>query len=298
MDLKVTRFEVAPNGVATVWLTRPDRGNSWTNRMNAEYRWIMQQLDADPAVRVAVVTGEGRQFCVGADTQALDFYTTSRDEYASTVDRSDLERPGHGVRPEFDHDLVWHWGLRLPVIAAINGACAGIGMALVSFCDLRFGAAGAKFTTAAPRLGLPAEYGLAWVLPRLIGLTAASDILLTGRVLTSEQLHTYGYLNDVFPSGEDFLERVRETANHIAEQVSPAAAATTKRQLYADLLHHDVGRAVEHSKSLIGVLMRNPDFKEGVAALAARRTPDFANLDLDWLVEAMPPETFAKEQSR
>jgi enoyl-CoA hydratase/carnithine racemase len=286
MELKVTRYTIRPNGVATVWFSRPGRGNSWTNRMNAEYRWILQQLEADPAVRVVVVTGEGKQFCVGADAKALDFYTDSDAEYTDTVNRPDLARPGYGVRTEYDHDLVWHWGLRLPVIAAINGACAGIAVALASFCDLRYGASGAKFTTAAPRLGLPAEYGLSWILPRLVGLTAATDILLTGRVLTAENLLRYGYLNDVFPSGPEFLDRVYEIADTMAEQTSPVAVTTAKRQLYVDLLRSDVGRAVEDSKRQIGVLMGHPDFAEGVAALAQRRAPQFPDADLQWLAEA------------
>lgn len=287
MDLKVTRYDVRPSGVATVWLSRPGRGNSWTNRMNAEYRWIMQRLEADPAVRVVVVTGEGRQFCVGADTKALDFYTESEDEYTGTVNRPGLAQPGYGVRQEFDHDLVWHWGLRFPVIAAINGACAGIAVALASFCDLRFAASGAKFTTAAPRLGLPAEYGLSWVLPRLIGLTASTDILLTGRVLRSEDMLRYGFLNDVFEADETFLERVHEIADSMASQVSPAAAATAKRQIYADLLRSDVGQAVEDSKELIGVLMRLADFQEGVTAMAAKRPPRFADINLEWLADEL-----------
>src|SRR5690606_34849172 len=103
-----------------------------------------------------------------------------------SVDPTPFAQPGYGVRSEYDHELVWHWGLSKPVIAAINGACAGIAMAIASFCDLRYAAAGAKFTTATARLGLPAEYGLAWVLPRLMGVTHAVDVLMTGRVFVAE----------------------------------------------------------------------------------------------------------------
>lgn len=274
MELKVTRLEKRDDGVATIWLDRPGRGNSWTNRMNFEYRWLMSTLDADPEVRVVVVTGGGDQFCVGADTQALDFYAGTEDEYLATVNRPENPTPGYGVRAEFDHDLVWHWGLRLPVIAAINGACAGIAVALAGFCDLRYAAAGAKFTTATPRLGLPAEYGLAWLLPRLVGVTHAADILLTGRVVLSEELERMGFLNQVVPAGQ-VLARAYETAALFASGVSPAAVVAAKRQLYAELLRSDVGAAVEDSKKLIGVYMRRPDFQEGVRALAERRRPAF-----------------------
>lgn len=275
MELKVTRYEIADR-IATVWFHRPGRGNSWTNRMNAEYRWLMAAFDADPAVRVVVVTGTGNQFSVGADAKALNFYTDTEQSYSDNVDASAMAMPGYGTDPEFDHDLVWHWGLRMPVIAAINGSCAGMAAAIASFCDLRFAAEGIKFTTSTARLGLPSEYGLSWILPRIVGTTKAAEILFTGRVFTSEELHAMGYLNGLYPR-EGFLEKVRETARMIACQVSPAAVTAAKRQLYADLLHSSPGSAVERSKDLIGAMMRQPDFKEGVAAFAEKRPPRFAD---------------------
>ncbi|MFS0823094.1 AMP-binding protein [Bacillus sp. 1P02SD] len=275
MELKVTKYEIREDGIATVWLHRPGRGNSWTNRMNAEYRWIMSILDANPEVRVVVVTGTGKQFCVGADTKALDFYTESEEVYSETVKNAEYALPGYGVNPQFDHDLVWHWGLRVPVIAAINGACAGIAVAIANFCDLRYAAAGAKFTTATPRLGLPAEYGLSWTLPRIVGVTNAAEILFTGKITTSEEMYRMGFLNGVFPRGEEFLDKVYEVAKYIATQVSPTAATITKRQLYSELLRNDVGASIEDSKGYIGALMHKPDFTEGVTAMAERREPRF-----------------------
>lgn len=274
MELKVTSYAVDDDGVATVRLDRPGRGNSWTGRMNAEYRWLMRQADDDPAVRVIVVTGAGRQFCVGADFKALDFYAEGEKDYVASVDPTQLARPGHGVRAEFDHELVWHWGLKKPVIAAINGACAGIAVALAAFCDFRYAVTGAKFTTVAPRIGLPAEYGLAWVLPRLMGATHAMDVLMTGRIFLAEEAARMGYLNDVFPV-ESFDQRIAEIARTIARTVSPRAALVTKRQVYAELMDLDVGACIEDSKRRIGEAMRTPDFKEGVAAQAEKRAARF-----------------------
>src|SRR5271167_674826 len=137
--------------------------------------------------------------------------------------------------------------MRVPIIAAINGACAGIAASLASFCDLRYAAAGSKFTTAAPRLGLPAEYGIAWILPRLIGVTHAADILITGRIVLAEELLRMGYLNDVFPRGDQFLPAIHKIASSIASGVSPASAAIAKRQLYTELLSDKVGDAIEDS---------------------------------------------------
>ena len=243
MEGKVTRCETE-NGIGTVYLHRPGRGNSWTKQMNAEYRAAMAAFEADPEVRVIVVTGTGRQFCVGADMKALDHYSDTGEDYAASVNDASMARPGYGVRPEFDHDMAWHWGLRKPVIAAVNGACAGIALTLAAFCDLRYGAAGAKFTTAGPRLGLPSEYGLSWLLPRIVGVTNAADIMLTGRIFRAEEAEAMGFLNAVYPFDE-FADRVGETARYMAEQASPAAMLTTKRQLYAELMQHDVGQSVE-----------------------------------------------------
>ncbi len=105
--------------------------------------------------------------------------------------------PGVNRRPEYDEDFAWMFGFRTPIIAAVNGAAAGVGLALALFCDLRFGAAPAKLTTAAPKLGLPAEYGMSWVLPRLIGVTRSNDLLLSGRVVTAAETADWGLWNDV-----------------------------------------------------------------------------------------------------
>jgi enoyl-CoA hydratase/carnithine racemase len=280
MELKVTDYKVDADGVAMVRFNRPGRGNSWTARMNQEYRWIMATLDEDCAVRVIVVRGAGRQFCVGADFKALDFYAEEDRDYVATVGLHDAAKPGHGVRAEFEHDLVWHWGLRKPVIAALNGACAGIAVAIAGFCDLRYAVAGAKITTVAARLGLPAEYGLGYLLPRLVGVTHAADILLTGRIFTAEEGLHMGFLNGVFAEDE-FDARIEEIARTVARTVSPQAALTTKRQLYAELMSHDVGACVEDSKRLIGELMRKPDYKEAIAAMGERREPRFQGLGAD-----------------
>jgi enoyl-CoA hydratase/carnithine racemase len=276
MELHVTESSIEDH-VGIVRLNRPERGNSWTHRMNAEYRWLMQQLDADPAVRVILVTGAGRQFCVGADFRALDHHQASDQDYAKSAPQEELARPGHGVREEFDQDLVWQWGLSKPVIAGINGACAGIAVALAAFCDLRYAAAGAKITTSTARLGLPSEYGLSWVLPRIIGLTRAADVLLSGRVLRAEEMETMGFLNGVFPA-EEFTARVLATAKEMARSVSPVAARAAKRQLYAEQLHLDPGRSVADAKVLTGQMLKHADVKEGINAARERRAPEFAPL--------------------
>lgn len=271
MDLKATRYEIDDAGVATVWLHRPERANAYTARMAAEYRWIFAQLEANPAVRVAVVTGSGKAFSVGADSSGLE-ESVDRGTYPTELP-ADIARPGHGVDPQFDHDLVWMWGLRFPVIAAVNGAVAGVSLVLACFCDVRFGAAEAKLTTAAPKLGLPAEIGLSWVLPRLVGLTAAADLLLSGRTVTCAEAPP-GLFTAVYP-GAELMDRVGEYAHWMATAVGPEAVAETKRQLYADQLRFAVGDSVEESKQLINIAMGGKEFAEGVASFIEGRPPRF-----------------------
>lgn len=271
MDLKVTRYEVDDHGVATVWLSRPGRANSWTGRMHDEYRWVCKRLDDDPAVRVIVLTGEGDIFCGGADFKALDHYTRT-DHYDPHLSR-EAERPGYGVRPEFDADMVWQAGMRTPMIAAINGACAGIAVAIAAFCDLRFVVEDAKITTVAAQIGLPAEYGLAWILPRLMGATHASDLILTGRVAVAEELRHSGLFNAVLPR-EGFMDAVGAYARQLAA-ASPSAVTAAKRQIWGDLLEHDPAAAVEASKELIGRHMQMPDYAEGIRAMQEKRRPTY-----------------------
>lgn len=271
MELHATRYEIDEAGVATVWLHRPERANAWTGRMHVEYRWIFAQLEANPAVRVAVVTGSGSAFSVGADSGALEA-SVDRGAYDTGLP-TDIANPGYGVHPELDHDLTWQWGLRFPVIAAVNGGIAGISLALACFCDMRFAAAEAKLTTAAPKLGLPAEYGLSWVLPRLVGITAAADLLLSGRTITCADAPA-GLFTAVHPRAE-LMGKVGEYAHWMATAVGPEAVAQTKQQLYADQLSFAVGESVEQSKRLIDKAMGGREFAEGVAAFTERRPPRF-----------------------
>jgi enoyl-CoA hydratase/carnithine racemase len=271
VELKVTTVDVAESGVATVTLNRPDRGNSWTARMHAEYRWIMAELEKDDAVRVAVLTGAGRAFCVGADSKALSGYVGG-DGFDPGLPKA-AATPGHGVRREFDADVTWQLGLRFPLICAVNGACAGVAMAMAAFSDIRFGMYDAKVTTATPKLAMPAEYGLSWILPRLVGLTRAADILLSGRILRAQELGEMGFFNQVL-GPDEFAGAVTEYAEQLAA-LSPNATTATKRQLYDDLLSSDPAASVDRSKELIGELMQHPDYGEGVRALIEKRAPRF-----------------------
>jgi enoyl-CoA hydratase/carnithine racemase len=268
MDLKATRYGIA-DGVATITLSRPQRMNAWTGRMHTEYRWCLARADGDPAAGVIVVTGAGRGFCVGGDAEALQGHARKGGYDPGTPD--ELARPGYGTQAEFDASFAYHFGLSKPVIAAMNGPAAGVGLALACFADLRFAASGARFTTAHGKLNLPAEYGLSWLLPRMIGLTRANELLLSSRVFVAEEALTLGLVNQVFPA-EMLLTETYAYARNLLRTVSPASLRQTRWQIYRDL-HRDVAASVVDSEELLQDMMRHNDYREGVAAFLEGRQP-------------------------
>lgn len=269
-EFSAVRVEVADR-IATVWLDRPHRHNAWTGKMHTELRAIMADLEADPEVRAVIITGSGAAFCVGGDSKALEGHV-ERGSYDTGLP-ADPATPGGGDR--LDADFVWQLGYRLPIIAAVNGACAGIGLALALFCDLRFVADDAKLTTAAPKLGLPAEYGMTWILPRLIGVTRANDLLLSGRVFTGRETADWGLWNAVCEGGEATLEAARTWARTLAATTGPQAVVTTKAQITADLLRHDPASSIADSLRLMNDAMATDEYREGIAALTEKRPPNF-----------------------
>lgn len=268
MERKVIRYAVH-DGIATVTLDRPHRRNAWTGRMHVEYRWSLEQAEQDPAVRAIIVTGAGNDFCVGADARALEGHVEKGGYDPGTPE--EMAHPGYGVRPEFDADFAYQFGLSKPVIAAVNGAVAGAGLAIACYADIRFAAAGAKFTTAHGPLNLPAEFGLSWLLPRLMGVTRANDVLLTSRVFLAEEAYELGLVNKVLPADE-VLPYATDYARRMIARVSPGALRETKNQIYTDL-HRDAATAVHHSRRLIDRMTTEPDFREGVAAFMEKRPP-------------------------
>jgi enoyl-CoA hydratase/carnithine racemase len=244
-------------GVGVVTLDRPDRLNAWTGRMETAFRAAITTFEADPDVRVIVVTGAGRGFCAGADSAALA-PMTSTGVYESGV--------GEEVEPGF----AWLLQLTKPVIAAINGPVAGVGLVLALFCDLRFAVPGAKLTTSFGRLGLPAEYGTSWLLPRLVGRGRAADLLFSSRVVLAEEALAIGLVDRVC-SIEDALAYART----IAAEISPSSLRTIKRQLWDDLSGRPLAVSVRESTELLHRMVGEDDFKEGVRAMQEKRPPRF-----------------------
>jgi len=271
-DLRAIRYRF-DGPVAIVELHRPHRANAWNGTMHGEFLAVMRHIETLDDVRAVVVTGTPPTFSVGGDSQALGDHA-ERGSYDTGL-ANDVVRPGGELRHEFDEDLSWMFGYRLPIIAAVNGSAAGVSFALACFCDLRFGSAPAKITTAAPKLGLPAEYGLSWTLPRLIGTTRAADLLLSGRVVTVAESANWGLWNEVLPDGEATLDAAVTYGHLLAASTGPQAVAHAKRQLHEDVLRGDPAASVAESKELLDAAMGTDEYREGIAAFLERRPPKF-----------------------
>ncbi len=273
-ELSAVRWEVADQ-IATVWLHRPHRHNAWTGTMHTEYRQVMADLEHRTDLRAVVVTGTPPAFCVGGDSKALSGHA-ERGGYDAGLP-AEPARPGSGadVDPRLGADFVWQLGYRLPIIAAVNGACAGVGLALVLWCDLRFVSAEAKLTTAAAKLGLPAEYAMSWILPRLVGVTRATDLLLSSRVVTGADTAEWGLWNGVESDGSSTLAAAQAYGRLLATTTGPTAVTTAKRQIVADLLRHDPAGSIADSLRLLDDAMGTAEYREGVAALTEKRRPNF-----------------------
>jgi enoyl-CoA hydratase/carnithine racemase len=248
--------------VAHVTLNRPDSLNAWTPELGRAYFDRLQEADAEPEARAILVTGAGRGFCAGADFEYLQ----------------EVERTGSSTEPDPRPQSLPR-SLRKPVIAAINGPCAGLGFVMAMMCDIRIAAAGAKLTTAFARRGLIAEYGLSWVLPRVAGTSAALDLLLSGRTLLAEEAQRLGVVDRLAEEGRA-PEEAHTYAVELAELSSPASMATIKRQVYDDLIR-DLAQADAAAVEYMEQSFERTDFREGVESFVERRAPDFPPVPAD-----------------
>lgn len=249
-------------GVLTLAINNPERRNAWNAELERALRAALQAADADPETRVLILTGAGRTFCPGADAAALGRGQVAVSPVAESDD--DLEQ-------RYSYML----GLRKPLIAAINGAAAGVGLCLALYCDLRFMVDDARITTSFTRRGLVAEHGSAWMLPRLIGPMNAADLLLSGRVLTGREAAELGLVRAL--PGEGFMDAVQAYAADMALNCSPRSMAVVKAQL-ALALRQTLAQATARANAETAAAVREPDFAEGVAHFVERRAPQFPPL--------------------
>jgi enoyl-CoA hydratase/carnithine racemase len=250
-------------GVLILTLNRPERLNAWTTPLENHYFDLLEEAEADPEIKAIVLTGTGRGFCSGADLDDLQTASSSRD--LAAADRQEPRRPRS-----------FPYTLRKPLIAAINGAAVGLGLVEALYCDVRFATPEAKLIAVFVRRGLIAEYGISWLLPRLVGQSRALDLLLSGRTVLGEEARRIGLVDHLCPPAT-LLDETVAYAQDLAANCSPTSIAVIKDQVRRDL-GQPFEAAVEESDQLVTESFRRPDAEEGVAAYLERRPPNFAPL--------------------
>lgn len=246
-----------PSGVVLLTFNRPQRNNSWVPDMDREYFEHMSACESDPSVRVVVVTGNGKSYCPGVDVLFL-----------SEAGSSELSERSNKQMP---HSYVTQ--MSKPVISAINGICAGFGLAQALMCDIRFASDNAKFSTAFAKRGLVAEYGISWTLSKVVGMSNALDLLLSGRTFLAEEALSRGLVSAVVPS-TDLLTYALEYATSLAVHSSPTSMAVIKKQVYSDMFK-TLTQSEEDALTLAQESFTRPDFIEGVLSFIEKRPPNF-----------------------
>jgi enoyl-CoA hydratase/carnithine racemase len=273
------RYDVE-DPVATITLSRPEVLNAWTDQMAAEVRHAVAAAEHDPRVVGIVITGAGRGFCAGADLSRL--------AAIGTGDRSVTSPPGMDSAldadpgdPSFGDDLhlgtyTYLMSVPKPVIAAINGPVAGMGVPIVLACDLRYMAEDAVLTTSFSQRGLIAEWGISWMLPRLVGTAVALDLLFSSRKVTGVEAAALRVVNAALPR-DQVLAHAQQYVRDLAATASPASLAVMKRQVYQQL-HAGLLGAEHEARTLMVESFGRPDFQEGVQSYLQRRSPSFERL--------------------
>ncbi len=259
--------------VATITLNRPDKLNAWTRKMEAEVRQAMDQAAGDGQVRAIVLTGAGRGFCAGADMSLLQDVVANRVHPLPETPRAEANGGVPAARADFERQYSYFPAIPKPIIGAINGPAVGLGLVIAMYCDIRLASEEARFGTAFARRGLIAEYGLAWLLPRIVGHANALDLLLSARMIPAAEALRIGLVNQVFPSIQ-FADSVSTYANEIAENVSPRSTRVIKRQVYEGMFQ-SLGQALDLASEEMRASLQCEDFKEGVAHFVEKRAPAF-----------------------
>jgi enoyl-CoA hydratase/carnithine racemase len=247
--------------VATIWLNRPEQRNAFSPDMSRELHEAFAAFEADDGVRAIVVTGAGRYFSAGADLGSRGGGTFSRSADADAAEQQDrAER----VEPR---------RMRTPVIAAMNGSAVGMGITLPVSWDIRFAAADAKYGFVFTRRGIVPEAGSTWMLPRLVGVSRAMELLLSGRIFSGAEGAEMGLFSRALPAGE-VLTAAQEFARDLAASTSAVSVAATKALVYNGLgQDREESHAIEHQ--VFRWTGNQADAREGVTAFLEKRTPQW-----------------------
>tara|TARA_B100001029_G_scaffold64117_1_gene51925 strand:- start:543 stop:1376 length:834 start_codon:yes stop_codon:yes gene_type:complete len=274
MSNEVVLYEKKDSGVALVTLNRPDRLNAVTGELTARLKEKIDDACKDDAVKVIVLTGAGRGFSAGADMDGLsnisDSGSMEEGESKDSPEKRDYATNGLN---EWEGTYSYFPSVPKPIIAAINGPAAGVGLIMSLYCDMRLASDKAVFSTAFSKRGLIAEWGVGWILPRIIGVAHTMDIMLTARKFDGKEAERIGLVNKCF-SDDNFMEDVLAYAEDVAKNVSPRSVQIMKRQIYTAL---DEGIKANLESSLEEMLKSfdSEDFKEGVKHFVEKRAPNF-----------------------
>jgi enoyl-CoA hydratase/carnithine racemase len=258
----------AEDGVAVITLNRPDRLNAWRIEMEQDVRAAMRSAADDETVRVIVLTGAGRGFCAGADMNLLQ--TTVGGGQARAARPAPFDE---AARDDFKRQYSYFPSIPKPILAAINGPCAGLGLVIALYADLRFASDAAVFTTSFARRGLVAEHGVSWLLPRLVGMANAADLLFSARTVRAPEALSMGLVNRVIAHGE-FVGEVTTYARMLASEVSPRSLREMKREIW-NAQSQNLGEAIDAANADMRQSFGSADFKEGVAHFVEKRAPAF-----------------------
>jgi enoyl-CoA hydratase/carnithine racemase len=255
--------------VATITLNRPAQHNTWNAEMELSLRRLMRVCADDDAVRVIVLTAAGKSFCAGLDMAALQA-VMGGDESAARAPQGEGYIPGGG---DFERRYSYLLNIPKPVLCGLNGVAAGVGVVLSLYCDVRYASSSAKLAAVFGKRGLVAEHGIAWMLPRLIGLPRAMEWLLSARVMGAAEAQRIGLVAEVFDDAL-FHESLHERAQSMARDVSPRSTRIIKRQLY-EAFSQSLAEATEIAEAEVAASLRTADFKEGVQHFVEKRQARF-----------------------
>ena len=272
MSEPVVLYEVKDR-IATVTFNRPDRLNAFNADMAAGLRQAMEKAARDDAARVIILTGAGRGFCAGADMERLSGTAGSGGANLAREAPPPPLEAGGSRRADFQQRYSYFPAVPKPIIAAVNGPAAGLGFIFACYCDIRFAGSDAIFTTAFSRRGLIAEYGLAWLLPRLVGPAHAADLLYSARRVSAEEAARIGLVNRTVPQAK-LMDEVHAYARELASAVSPRSMSVMKRQLWEGLMS-GLGEAIELANAEMPPAFKSEDFREGVAHFVEKRPARF-----------------------
>lgn len=262
MDYEQIIFETS-NEIATITLNRPERLNAWTWQMGMELWHALMKVEDDPNLRVTILTGAGRGFCAGADLSGG----------GSTFDLSKRSREEQEQRTRRGTAISRYFSLKKPVIVAINGPTVGVGVTFILPFDIRIASESARIGIVFNRRGVIPEIACPWILPRIVGLSRAAELMYTGRILNAQESLEFGLVSRVVPD-----DKLMDTAREIADEIllsAPVSVALTKVMLYQFLTETDADKAEIINHRYFGWTGLQPDAREGVMSFLQKRRPEW-----------------------